>query len=122
MTRDSRVVAYCLVDSVELKVNAENTKVCRIQALPDYDETTCSRTVLITNMTHESNPTVETVTQLVRVAGGDVVLVRIIRPGKPFPADLRKYLIKYPQVTTLPSLRRAAPVLDSSAFVRAMLI
>ena len=98
MTRDSRVVAYCLADSEELKVNVENTKVRRIRQLPDYDETTSSRSVLITNLPM-SNPTVETVSDLVKSSGGDIVLIRIIRPSKQFPVDLKKYLMKHPQVT-----------------------
>ena len=97
MTRDSRVVAYCLADSEELKVNPENTKVKRLRELPDYDETTSSRTVLITNLP-TPNPTVENISELVKSSGGDIVLIRIIRPAKQFPADLKKYLMKHPQV------------------------
>lgn len=98
LTKDYRVVAYSLRHSEELEVNEEGTKVRRRKALPDYDETTPSRTVVAVNLPHE-NPTIESVAEMFSKCG-DVALIRILRPGKTVPPDVKKYSTKHPEIGT----------------------
>ena len=98
LTKDYRVVAYSLRESEKLEVNEEGTKVRRKDPLPDYDETTPSRTVVAVNLTRE-NPTIEGVAEL--FAGcGEIALIRILRPGKVVPQDVKKHLNRHPEIGT----------------------
>lgn len=96
LTKDYRVVAHSLKLSKELEVNEECTKVRRISPLPEYDETTPSRTVVVVNLTMEL-PTIENVAELFSKYG-EIVLVRILRPGKSIPADVKKHVSKHPEI------------------------
>merc|ERR1740129_372852 len=44
-------------------------------------------------------PTIEGVAEIF-TACGDIVLVRILRPGNPIPADIKPYVAKHPEMTT----------------------
>jgi len=96
LTKDYRTVAYSLRESKQLEVNEESSKVRRRIPLPDYDETTPSRSVLAVNLPFET-PTIENVAELFRPCG-EISLVRIIRPGKAMPPDIKKHLTKHPEV------------------------
>ncbi len=96
LTKDYRVVAYSLRHSDKLEVNDEGTKVRRIEPLPEWDETTPSRSVVAVNLPFE-NPTIENVAELFAKCG-DIVLIRILRPGKPVPQDVKKHLNKHPEI------------------------
>jgi len=96
LTKDYLTVAYSLKESKELEVNEECTKVRRRNPLPEYDETTPSRSVLAVNLPFE-NPTIENLAEMFK-AHGEIALVRIIRPGKPTPPDIKKYLTKHPEI------------------------
>ena len=96
LTKDYRVVADCLNTSDNLEVNDEGTKVRRKDPLPDYDETTPSRTVVAMNLPFQ-NPSIENVAELFSQSG-DIALVRILRPGKPLPQDVKKHLMKHPEL------------------------
>ena len=98
MTKDYRVVAYSLRQSDKLEVNEEGTKVRRKDPLPDYDETTPSRTVVAVNLPSE-NPTIENVAELFSKCG-DIALVRILKPGKAIPQDVKRYMNKHPEIGT----------------------
>lgn len=98
LTKDYRVVAYSLRQSVELEVNEEGTKVRRKKPLPEFDETTPSRTVVVVNLPQE-NPTIESVAEVFSKCG-EVVLIRILRPGKSVPPDVKKYSTKHPEIGT----------------------
>jgi la-related protein 6 len=98
MTKDYRVVAYSLRLSDDLEVNEEGTKVRRKQALPDYDETTPSRTVVGVNLPQE-NPTIEHIAEMF-ASCGDIALIRILRPGKTIPNDVKKHINKHPEIGT----------------------
>ena len=74
------------------------TKVRRLEELPPYDETTPSRTVVVLNLPMD-RPTIEGVAEIF-TACGDIVLVRILRPGNPIPADIKPYVAKHPEMTT----------------------
>lgn len=81
-----------------LEVNEEKTKVRRLEPLPDYDETTPSRTVVATKLPMD-RPTIDSVAAIFK-ACGDIVLVRIIRPGNPIPADVRPFFNKHPEAAS----------------------
>ena len=98
LTKDFRVVAFSLRQSVELEVNDEGTKVRRKNPLPEYDETTPSRTVVVVNLPQE-NPTMESVAEIFSKCG-EVVLIRILKPGKTVPPDVKKYATKHPEIGT----------------------
>ena len=68
-----------------------------MDALPEYDETTPSRTVVALNLPIE-RPTIEAVAELFKVCG-EIVLVRILRPGNPIPADVKPFSNKHPEMT-----------------------
>ena len=68
-----------------------------MDALPEYDETTPSRTVVALNLPIE-RPTIEAVAELFSVCG-EIVLVRILRPGNPIPADVKPFANKHPEMT-----------------------
>lgn len=97
ITKDWRVVAHALQRSDKLEINEAGTKLRRIHALPQYDETTPSRTVVSVNMPIE-RPTIENVAELFRDCG-EIALIRILRPGNPIPADVRQFINKNPSLS-----------------------
>lgn len=98
LTKDWRQVAEAIErKSARLEVNDLKTKVRRLDALPEYDETTPSRTVVALNLPLE-RPTIEAVGGIFS-ACGDIVLVRILRPGNPIPADIKPFANKHPEMT-----------------------
>jgi hypothetical protein len=99
LTKDWRQVAFAIKKcSQRLEVNDVETKVRRLEELPPYDETTPSRTVVVLNLPMD-RPTIEGVAEIF-AACGDIVLVRILRPGNPIPADIKPYVAKHPEMTT----------------------
>jgi len=99
LTRDWRQVAAAIErKSSALEVNDVKTKVRRLAELPEYDETTPSRTVVALNLPLE-RPTIEGVAELFS-ACGEIVLIRILRPGNPIPADVKPFANKHPEVST----------------------
>lgn len=98
LTKDWRQVAFALKKcSVRLEVNDLETKVRRLDDLPPYDETTPSRTVVVLNLPMD-RPTIEGVAEIFTVCG-EIVLIRILRPGNPIPADIKQYVAKHPEMT-----------------------
>jgi len=99
LTKDWRQVAHAIKTcSKKLEVNDLETKVRRLEELPPYDETTPSRTVVVLNLPMD-RPTIEGVAEIFKICG-DIVLVRILRPGNPIPADIKQYVAKHPEMTT----------------------
>lgn len=98
LTKDYRVVAYSLRQSSELEVNEEGTKVRRTKPLPEYDETTPSRSVVVINLPMES-PSIENVAEMFSKCG-DVALIRIIKPNSSIPQDVKKHINKHPEIGT----------------------
>merc|ERR1719480_523272 len=99
LTKDWRQVAFAIKKCSErLEVNDVETKVRRLEELPPYDETTPSRTVVVLNLPMD-RPTIEGVAEIF-TACGEIVLVRILRPGNPIPADIKQYVAKHPEMTT----------------------
>merc|ERR1719510_1530698 len=98
LTKDWRQVAVAIErKSKKLEVNDLKTKVRRLDALPEYDETTPSRTVVALNLPIE-RPTIEAVAEIFSECG-EIVLVRILRPGNPAPADVKPFANKHPEMT-----------------------
>jgi len=83
--------------SKKLEVNSLKTKVRRLDPLPEYDETTPSRTVVALHLPIE-RPTIEAVAEMFN-ACGEIVLVRVLRPGNPIPADVRPFFNKHPEMS-----------------------
>lgn len=98
LAKDWRAVAYALERSSKLQVNEARTKLRRVDPLPQYDETTPSRTVAAVNLPLE-RPTIENVAELFSPCG-EIALVRILRPGNPIPADARPFVAKHPELAT----------------------
>lgn len=98
LTKDYRVVAYSLRHSDKLEVNEEGRKVRRKDPLPDWDETTPSRSVVAVNLPMES-PSIENVAEMFSKCG-EVTLIRILRPGKSVPQDVKKHATKHPEIGT----------------------
>lgn len=96
LTKDYRHVIEALQNSKEVEVNAEGTKLRRRQPLPPHDETVPTRTVIAFRLP-DQNPSVEQVSQLFSGCG-EITLVRILRPGKNLPSDVRKFLSKHPEL------------------------
>lgn len=96
LTKDWRVVAHSLTRSKKLEINEAGTKLRRLEALPQYDETTPSRTVVAVNMPVPKT-TIENVAELFG-ACGEIALVRVLRPGNPIPADVRQFINKNPSL------------------------
>ncbi|CAG2224209.1 LARP6 [Mytilus edulis] len=98
LTKDYRVVAYSLRLSDKLDVNEEGRKVRRKDPLPEYDETIPSRSIVVVNLPME-NPTIENVAEVFSKCG-EVSLIRILRPGKTIPQDVKKHANKHPEIGT----------------------
>jgi len=84
--------------STKLEVNDLKNKVRRIDPLPEYDQTTPTRTVIAVDVPLE-RPTIEAVAELFSTCG-EITLVRILRPGNPVPADVRPFIGKHPEMTS----------------------
>lgn len=96
LAKDWRVVACALARSTKLQINEAGTKLRRLAPLPQYDETTPSRTVIAMHLPHDK-PTIESVAELFSCYG-EIALVRILRPGNPVPADVRNFIAKRPEL------------------------
>jgi len=92
LSKDWRVIAYALQESDALEINEQSTKIRRKQPLPEFDETTHSRSVIAINLPLDK-PSVENVSQLFKDCG-DIALVRILKPGTSMPNEVRQVLNK----------------------------
>lgn len=98
LTKDYRVVAYSLRQSDQLEVNEEGKKVRRKNPVPEYDETTPSRSVLAINLPMET-PSIENIAEMFSKCG-EVALIRILKPNKSVPQDIKKHSNKHPEIGT----------------------
>uniref|UniRef100_A0A182K4F8 Uncharacterized protein n=1 Tax=Anopheles christyi TaxID=43041 RepID=A0A182K4F8_9DIPT len=97
LTKDWRVVGDAIKrKSVKIEVNDLGTKIRRMDALPEHDETTPSRTVVATGLPYDKY-TVEKVSELFSKCG-EISLIRVLRPGGPIPADVRQFINKHPEL------------------------
>lgn len=97
LTKDWRVVGIAIKrKSKKIELNDVETKIRRVDALPLYDETMPSRTVVATNLPYEKL-TIEKVSDIFSKCG-EIALVRILRPNAPIPADVRQFVNKHPEL------------------------
>jgi la-related protein 6 len=95
LTKDYRVVGESLKESTKLTLNAEVTKVKRKEPLPaELLERNPGRTVIATRI---DEPTFERISERFSKCG-EIVLIRIIRPGKSIPSDVKSYLSKFADI------------------------
>ncbi|XP_018328856.1 la-related protein 6 [Agrilus planipennis] len=99
LTKDWRVVAHALSRSTKLEINEAGTKLRRKDPLPQYDETTPSRTIVAVHMPLDK-VTIENVADLFKSCG-EISLIRVLRPGNPIPADVRQFINKNPSLNGL---------------------
>lgn len=97
LTQDWRQIAFAVKKcSTKLEVNEQETKIRRIDQIPSYDPTTPSKTVVATNFPMNS-PTIKDVVNIFSSCG-EIVQVRILRPGNPTSGDVKKYLAIHPEM------------------------
>ncbi|KAM4049129.1 la-related protein 6-like [Anomaloglossus baeobatrachus] len=126
LTRDWRQTLYALQFSESLEVNEEETKVRRKKPIPEsLLEITPSKQLLAWNLENADKPQniLETVTSMF-ASYGAIISVRIIKPSKEIPCDVKKYLSKYPELAkknsalveyeNLEGARRALDALNSN--------
>lgn len=95
--KDWRAVGLAIKKcSEKIEMNDLNTKIRRLEALPDYDETLPSRTIVATGLPFDKL-TIEKVSDIFSKCG-EIALVRILRPGGQIPADVRQFMNKHPEL------------------------
>lgn len=95
--RDWRAVGHAIKKcSKIIELNDLGTKIRRLEALPEYDETLPSRTIVATGLPF-SKLTIEKVSDIFSKCG-EIALVRILRPGGQIPADVRQFMNKHPEL------------------------
>jgi len=93
LSKDPRITSFCLRKSKLLQVNEEGSKVRRIQPIPeDLRLHTLTRSILVSKI--PSN--LATIDSLMNIffKFGEISSVRILRPGKEIPHDLREFFGK----------------------------
>ncbi|KAG8454813.1 hypothetical protein GDO86_001145 [Hymenochirus boettgeri] len=107
LTRDWRKTLYALQFSEQLEVNEEKTKVKRKNPLPDYLlGLPPTKLLLAWNLSEAENKpflcqqknSMEIVTSIF-AAYGVITSIRILRPGKEVPGDVKKYVSRYPELS-----------------------
>lgn len=102
LTTDWRQIAFAIrACSTRLHVNEAGTKVRRVEPLPPYyDSSTPSRTIVVTRFPSSLvSPSIKDVVSLFSSCG-DIIQVRILRPGNPCSGHVKKYLSLHPEMTT----------------------
>lgn len=95
--KDYKVICEALKDSKLLQMNDECTKIKRKNPLPEklFDQPPV-RFVVVSNMKVE-NPSMDFISELFKEKG-EIVGVRIVRPGKKYPADLQSHFAHNPDL------------------------
>ncbi|KAM7134602.1 la-related protein 6-like [Macrochelys suwanniensis] len=108
LTRDWRITLYALQFSELLEVNEEGTKVRRRIPIPEsLLSIPPSKLLLAWNLLAQeqgvSSPLqksfIETITKMFSPFGA-IASIRILRPGKKLPSDVKKYSSRYPELLT----------------------
>ena len=96
LAKDWRIVQLSVKQSTLLSLNEEETKIRRLAPPPQVDYSHIGHTILITNYP-ESEPNVQTIEhQFGRF--GDVILVRILHPGRAIPLDVKPCKTNHPLI------------------------
>lgn len=97
LTQDWRQIAFSIRKcSNKLEINELGTKIRRLDQIPCYDPSIPSKTVVATNFPMTS-PTIKDVVNMFSCCG-EIVQVRILRPGNPTSGDVKKYLASNPHL------------------------
>ncbi|KAL6261330.1 hypothetical protein P5V15_008850 [Pogonomyrmex californicus] len=99
LSRDWRVVGAALTKSKKLEINAQGTKLRRINPLPLFDQTAPSRTILAIRLPIEKL-TVESVAEIFKPCG-EIALIRVLKPGRPIPPEVRQAIAKRPDLSSI---------------------
>ena len=96
LTQDWRQIAFSIRKcSSKLEINELGTKIRRVHQIPCYDPVIPeTKTVVATNFPM-SSPTIKDVVNIFSSCG-EIVQVRILRPGNPTSGDIKKYLALHP--------------------------
>ena len=95
LTQDWRQIAFSIRKcSSRLEINELGTKIRRLDQVPSYDPSTPFKTIVATNFPMPS-PTIKDVVNIFSSCG-EIVQVRILRPGNPTSGDIKKYLASHP--------------------------
>ena len=95
LTQDWRQIAFSIRKcSSRLEINELGTKIRRLEQVPCYDPNTPFKTIVATNFPMPS-PTIKDVVNIFSSCG-EIVQVRILRPGNPTSGDIKKYLASHP--------------------------
>ncbi|NWV58798.1 LARP6 protein, partial [Malurus elegans] len=113
LTRDWRLTLYALKFSALLEVNKEGTKVRRRLPLPEYLLSVPPSKLLLAwelqPRQHDLPPHrsfLETITRMFSPFGA-VASIRILRPGRRLPSDVRRYSARFPEL-----LRRCCALVE----------
>jgi len=97
LTQDWRQIAFAIRScSTQLEINELGTKIRRLNQIPCYDPSTPFKTIVATNFPMAS-PTIKDVVGIFSSCG-EIVQVRILRPGNPTSGDIKKYVASHPQI------------------------
>ena len=97
LTQDWRQIAFAIqTNSTKLEINSLGTKIRRLEQVPCYDPSTPFKTIVATNFPM-SSPTIKDVISIFSSCG-EIVQVRILRPGNPTSGDIKKYLASHPHM------------------------
>ncbi|KGL81105.1 La-related protein 6, partial [Tinamus guttatus] len=108
LTRDWRLTLYALQFSELLEVNEEGTKVRRRIPIPESLLSSPPSKLLLAwdLLPHEQSVLpplqknfIETITRMFSPFGA-IASIRILRPGRKPPSDVRKYTARYPELLT----------------------
>ncbi|XP_071639001.1 uncharacterized protein Achl isoform X2 [Temnothorax longispinosus] len=99
LSRDWRAVGAALTRSKKLEVNPQGTKLRRVNPLPPFDQTAPSRTILAAGLPIEKL-TVESVAEIFKPCG-EIALIRVLKPGRPIPPEVRQAIAKRPDVVSI---------------------
>jgi len=97
LTRDWRVTSYALRMSNKVELSSDGNRVKRIANLPDNLRRGRTMTSILAIRVPNDWSTLEAITNIFS-AYGNITLARVLRPGRPIPADLRNYATQIPDM------------------------
>merc|ERR1711920_559287 len=97
LTRDWRTVRYALLKSKNLEISPEGFRVKRASTLPDALRKPRLLSSVVSIRLPLEYQSVDAITQLFSKYG-EIGLVRLLKPGKEIPSDLRNYATQVPDI------------------------
>ena len=96
ISKDWRAVQASLLHSTLLELSEDKSKVRRLAPVPEVDYTHAIRSVIVKNYP-DTQPNVQDIEKAFSKYG-EVVLVRVLYPGKAIPLDVKPYRSKHPTI------------------------